>query len=106
MYDEYSKVYDQSGVATICTYSSRRITSYKQLPYSACRDIPASKDDGDHMFVKCGSCGEYMDFTNDYFTCPSCGARVRQMTPYSRVSRDVFKRANDWELEYGEPYPW
>lgn len=105
MYDEYSQIYDGSGVATICTYSSKRITSYKQVPYGEC-SIASGKDDDNHMFVRCAACDEYMDFSGSGYKCPSCGAKVRSDTPYNCVSRDVLKGADRWEKKYGEPYPW
>ena len=52
--------------------------------------IPDCKRNEDDiaLFVRCGSCDDYMDFENGNWVCPHCGKKVREMTVYKQLDRE------------------
>ena len=80
------------------TYRSRRLGRSRAVFEEAAWEIDPAKhnnDDAYPLYVKCGTCGVYMDFragpTGDldgHWRCPNCGVRVRELTAYTALDRE------------------
>lgn len=93
--DEYDDIYEQyenSGFEFV--YKNKRLGKSKTIFKEEVDGIDISKRNNDDipLFVKCGSCGIYMDFEmgpNDdldgWWKCPDCGARVKERTVYRHL---------------------
>lgn len=104
--NEFDRIYEgirDSGFEFV--YNNRRLSKSKLIYQKDIRQIPESKGNADRMFVKCGTCGVYMDFADGVDTlggrwvCPSCGVKVRERTAYTQLDRENNDFLNDWDLD-------
>ena len=81
------------------TYSKRHIGTSEYFPIEAMETLPDTKHNEDEypLYVRCGTCGAYMDFSkgtkgiqSGKWTCRTCGITVRESTAYRQLDRENF----------------
>lgn len=107
--DEYKDLYGQLEDSGFEFEYTSRLGRSKPIFKENIDELDPSKHNNDEipLFVKCCSCGEYMDFTqgsnkmmDGKWTCPSCGKRVKERSAYDQLEREN----EEWEHEYDDIY--
>lgn len=93
--DEYEQFY---GCGFEFGYRDKRLLKSKPVFKDQLEALdPAKRGGADEspLFVKCLDCGEYMDFTpgpsriaDGFWTCPACGAKVKERSVYLKLSKE------------------
>ena len=98
MKDEYEEIYGQyEGSGFLFAYAGGKIGRSVSLPKGEVDKIDARKRNKDDvpLFVRCSTCGEYMDFSpgpenlmDGTWVCPTCKATVKESAPYRKLSKE------------------
>lgn len=92
-------------------YSNHRLSSSSMLDAMQMDLIGEEKGNDGKIFVRCKSCGQYMDYQDGKWICPSCGTKVKEQTAYNKLEKENEKGVNaffdepDACLICGGPWP-
>ena len=97
--DEYSDILTQDDAAGFeFTYGNRHLGRSKPISKNEMSKLGPTKcgnEDDVPLFVRCRSCGAYMDFTrgsegesNGKWICPECGTGVRERSVFRQLERE------------------
>ena len=100
--DEYEETDNQqTDFGFEFNYGSGHLGNSKSMSSEDMSKLEASKRNKHDvpLFVKCRSCGTYMDFQegsgtmlDGWYICPSCKTRVKEITLYNKLD----KENNEW----------
>ena len=85
------------------TYGKGHISKSKPISEDAVGKLHLEHANSDLIFVRCRTCGGYMEFNeglnmfDSYWRCPQCGARVREATAYTQLERENAAFLRDME---------
>ena len=94
------------------TYSNRHISKSRRISLEDMVSLTSTKHNKDEypMFVKCGTCGQYMDFQegntelmSGKWVCKTCGVGMKEETAYKQLDRENYAfleeigMENDWD---------
>ena len=85
--------YESDGC--VFNYAHKRLGKSRIISKEEIIKIDPHKSNTDSMFVKCGACEVYMDFTSGptnaldgWWICPECGIKVNESTAYNQLERE------------------
>ena len=73
------------------TYHNRRVVGMsRRLTEEEMDEIDKSKrSEISAMYVRCGKCGEYMDFVDDRWICRKCRVYMREQKAWKQINREI-----------------
>lgn len=80
-------------------YKNHRISTSKPLKHTPEGDDICGPN---KVYVRCGKCLEYMQWTENGYLCRHCGAKVRQSTVYGQIQKEneAFLKSLDYDDIY------
>lgn len=107
--DEYQEIYEQydgSGFEFTFNPDNRYLGASRSIFKDSIKLInPICRNNDDvPLFVRCKKCNQYMEFQeglkdelDGWWICPTCNARLKEITVYNRLERENAKMIAELE---------